>query len=1033
MRFNAWLCLALILFLIICSSAFAQNKYYEKAIYTDEYGLSFYPTYPPTIGETITLRLRTFIPAQKVTLYSDREEKISMVYREGHWWAKFTIPKDYQAGPHFFTIWIKYPDNNLISKSSDWISTWLDHLDFGEKKQSASWSKSKVWYKVIKQKIKTEELEETKKSVPLPEIALEEQDNIPPPVAGEAIEIIRVSPEASPLLIKGSKTVTFKTRTLEGSKEGIIPGTSQTREETTRLNISGKASDIDIEATLYRTTTLGISQVGEREEKISILLRRENTEVYLGDFTADLTETEFAGLNRVLSGGRIKGDYGNWGFSALYSSPKGESKFSRRYGDGTQGPYWLPSAPVVIDSERVYVDSLRQNRGQDYNIDYQAGTVTFIKRVIDAKSVIRIFYDFRQTVYQHVTYGLRAFYKPLPNLKFAATFLDDSDNLAGAEKIRESLSQEAFDPQGHYVVGTDGCYVGENLSTNWELAYSEKKLNLLSSASSKEAGVAGKIGVGASLGPVGIRAHYKKVGPQFRLISDPDPKLDVWDFGAELSFRPSAYFVSSANYNYQKYSQSGVLYENSYKHAKAQILPPSFPSLEYSFSEIDESNDPVTGDLIRRLRSKNSIETVYQFGLLSSSARVTLEKWFSRSPSEETTDYKKADLGLATVGTEKFAFSSNLELEERRQPGGLKSLRKTGSLILSALPSKEFFVTSSLQIIDDSLEGQTSVVDLAYLAQPSRIFKAEGKYSIASVKEEFPATFETVSRQTGSFSFELRPGRELRLRYLYKPNFTQVLKTRSLSYSNCQQRAEINLAPARYALLGMIYKKRESFSIDKNDYPDFKLKDRTQDFQSILYTLKLAPLKLLSAELYYLCEDATTKTLIPSGPDTYEKGAQAARKFDAIVKTSLSERFSIDSRYIYQKIYQGTGESSSNFENFQSHSASLKGIWNFSQAFSFSLFSAYSLKNDYILSQEIYTFSPGFGVIYRLRDTLRIDFEYVHSKSFAAEETEKDNYSLKTRYALSEYASLALRVDQEVSRRPNYRLTDIAGNIEINL
>ena len=76
----------------------APGLLYEESIYSSEYGLSIYPNYPPQIGQNLTLRLRTFKPAQKVTLYSDREQEIPMLFRDAHWWGKFRIPDDYQPG-----------------------------------------------------------------------------------------------------------------------------------------------------------------------------------------------------------------------------------------------------------------------------------------------------------------------------------------------------------------------------------------------------------------------------------------------------------------------------------------------------------------------------------------------------------------------------------------------------------------------------------------------------------------------------------------------------------------------------------------------------------------------------------------------------------------------------------------------------------------------------------------------------------------------------------------------------------------------
>ncbi|MFC1540436.1 hypothetical protein ACFL4J_00175 [Candidatus Margulisiibacteriota bacterium] len=690
----------LVLFLLICSlskgSTAAPDKYYERAIYTDEYGLSTFPDYPATIGETITLRLRTFKPAQKVTIYSDRDQEIPLTYREGHWWGSFTIPDDYKEGGHFFTVWVRYPYPRP-EEPPGWFAGALTRLGL-RKDYEVFWSKSVVWYKAFRREESTGEAEEKPVTLLLPGLSQEAERMFRVPVTAEALELAAASQEAAPLKIRGSQSITFKTRSLEGSKEGYTPGTLQTREETLRVNVSGRAAGTDIDATFYRTTATGVSYVGDREEKVSVLLKQGSTEVYLGDFSADLNETEFSRLNKVLSGARVKGDYGNWGFTALYSSPRGESKFMRVYGDGTQGPYSLGNSPVVIDSERVTVDGIPQKRGDHYNIDYQAGTITFIKSVIDAQSIIEANYDYRQTVYSHATYGLRLFNRPQPSLKLGLTYLNDSDDLTGAQEIRDSMSQEAIDPQSHYVVGADGSWVSEGLSADGEIAYSAKNLNLLSGPANEEAGRAGKLNLSSSLGPVGLTAHVKKVGSSFQAIADPDPRQDLWEYGGGLSYRPGSLFGSKGNYAYQRFTQSGVVYENIYRTAKALLTPEQLPSLEYNFSETDESNDPVTGDSVRRVITRNSAETIHQLGFLSASLKGTLEKWLRRSPSLEVTDYRKVNLGLATIGLEKVTLSSNVELEERQEPNGLSPYRRTYNLNLSATPSRQYFISTTLGI-----------------------------------------------------------------------------------------------------------------------------------------------------------------------------------------------------------------------------------------------------------------------------------------------------------------------------------------------
>ncbi|MBU1027135.1 MAG: hypothetical protein KKA31_05330 [Candidatus Margulisbacteria bacterium] len=836
------------------------------------------------------------------------------------------------------------------------------------------------------------------------------------------------------LVIKGSQSIAFSLKSLSGSKEGYAPGTTQAREETLRINISGTADDTEIEANIYRTTATGVTQIGEENEDISIRLRRANTELYLGDFTAELTETEFARLDKVLSGARVKGDYGNWGFSALYSSPKGEGKDKKFYGDGTQGPYNLDFTPVVIDSERVSVDGRLNKRGDDYTIDYQAGSVTFLNKVIDAKSVIQIYYDYRQTVYSHATYGLRAFSKPIPNLKLAFTYLDDSDNLSGAAEIRSSMSQEAIDPQSHSVIGFDGTYISEYLTLNAELAASNRDLNLLSVSSTKELGKAAKLHFTSALGAWGVEGLFKKVDPNFVAIAEVDPKQDVWEYAGALSYRPNPLFGTQTRYYSQRYLQTGVLYENVDKNAKAILTPEGLPSLEYVFSEFEESNDPVTGASIKRVITKNSVETIYQRGFIATSLKGAVEEWLNRSPSEEVTDYKRINFGLATVGFEKVTFSSNIGLEDRQEPAGLKPYRRTYDLKLSVSPTKHYFLSSAFSLVDDSQEGQTNVTNLAYKAEPTDFFKTDGKYAITSVIEEFPTTGEAVSKQTGSFSFDLRPARYLRFRYLYKPNFTQIMRTQTLSYNNEKQQVEVNIIPVKYAVLGAIYKLGRTYNIYKYDFPNYQVKENSNDTDSVLYTIKTAPLPMLSTEYNYFQENSYANTLTTTQePYLYSRGRGIRRQVDTLIKTSLSEQLSIDSRYTFEKLDQGSGEALSDVLDTKSHALSVKFIWNQSSFWTFSVSSAYTRLTDYILNQVTYTFSPGFGIIYRLGESLRVDFEYTYSKSFAGQETERNNYTLRTKYAVSEFVDLILRAQQEISRAPDYRLTDIVGNVEIKL
>ncbi|MFA5183376.1 MAG: hypothetical protein WC405_18855 [Syntrophales bacterium] len=980
----------------------------EEAIYTNDYYVSFYPTYPLTVGEKVTVRLRTFSFASKVTLYSDRSVEIPLTYRDGYWWGKFQPPADYQLGWHFFYVWVR--------QQKGWPA-----------RSSPTWTRSRVWYRLMEPSPLGQQKRSpiAKESIP-PEAAWANEP-FSLVVTGEAVELASLRQETIPLIVKGAKSLSFTSRSLEGSREGYATGLS--REESLRLSVAGRANETEIEANLISTSVAGSNQNYQRDDKVSILVKRASTEAYFGDFTAELNETEFARLNKVLSGVRLKGEYGLWNVNALYSSPKGQSRLIRFYGDGTQGPYRLGAGQkVVVNSERIIVDNEPQRRGDDYTIDYDAGTVTFKRRTILPTTVVEVDFDDAESNYQHVTSALRPTLNLGPNAKLGATLINDADGLQGVTSVTTAETL----PQSHYVVGVDGSLITDSGAYSGELAYSDLNPDLYSGTLPGQRGKAYKLVASQQLGTIGLTGALKKIDPEFTAISDPSPKQDLWQYGGGISYRPNSLFGARYKTDYQRYLQAGTSYQTELNSAGAGLTPDHWPSLEYEYSQTSDSNDPVSGDPISRVITRKAGESNWRIGPLSTSVKAAREEWVKSSPSLEATNYNKANFGLATLGNDRFSMTSNVELEDREEPTGERPNKKRYTLNLAATPSRAFFTSLNLDHSDDSALGVTDVADLAYRAESSELFRTDGKYSISSVTEDF-ATTEAVSKQSGSFAFDLRPNRLLRLKYTFKPNFTKLLRFDRLTYFNEQSQAEVNFIPSNTALVSLLQKYRHAYTVSKQD-PDYAIKDNTADSISTLYSLKLAPLPYLSTEFNYQVENGATTTLTSLDAQVYQPGENFGRQFEAIIRTSVSERFSIDSRYAYQRTTQGTDGGRENVVNSVSQTASLKGLYNYSSEWSFSLSGGYSKNVNNLAAEPVsYTVTPGFGVIYRYLDRLRVDFDWLYAKSSQGLETERYNYALKARYSISDYVNATLRWEREASRQPDYKTTELSGNVEINL
>ena len=1036
----------LVFILFIASACYGAAAKREKGAKTENYTLLFNP-YPLIIGENVSIRteVTTEVEVQEVLFVFNKEYKYSLQRSGQYWRGTVRTPHNYVPGWNLAIVYI------TVKKSS----TGLDRIIELFKKMFARITfidyedhiviEGKIWLRaekkpeevIIRKPLPTTEAAVIEEVVPIgPAKVLSYEDGF---ITGEVLyvteEVLPLTPAATPeaykLKITGDKSINFVSRSIEGTKEGFLPGL--TREEALRLNVNGKiADDTEVEANFMSTSTVGTGLLTDREDKVSVRIRKGTDEaydeLYLGDFMAGLDETEFGRLDKYLSGAKLRGKR-SWGdYIVLYSTPKGDSKYYKSYGDGTQGPYNLGDSPVFIDSEQVYVNGIKQVRGTDYEIDYQAGTVTFLTKTIINTSMIEVYYDWRETAYQHHTMGVRTEYKYSDEVDLGLTFIDDSDSLENAKEIRDSMAIP-INPVGHYVVGFDGRYSGENMKVESELAYSNQNKDLL--GSDIVVGKAFKINTLSNYGPIALNTRYKRVGAGFMAAADANPKQDVYEYGADVDYKPNEFYLAQVGYLYDKYKLSGTQYLMEEKRFKTKYSPLDQPSLFYNFRETYDSNDPVTASFIERLTTKHDAGSGWRCGLLDMTLQGGLETMMNRAPSEETATYKTINLGASTFGIANFSAAGNVELKDTELPAGSKPFTKTFNLNLSATPYTRYFVSLNLNRVDDSIAGVTDVTDLNYRAKPAEDLETDGKYTITSVNEDFNGTGEVVSKQTGSFRFDWRPDDPWRLRYYYKPSYTQVLRTGTHSYDNNVNQAEVYFVPVRTISTGLIYKTTDIFNVDRTD-PLIRRKRDSSNNRSTSLTVKTAPLRFLSLEFNFLNEDIIYTEQTTAGASTYDRTQGNTKQYDIAARTSLSERLSIDSKYSWKRQVQGSTDASSEADS-QTQTVSLKLNWNYDDRWTFSGSASYSEEFDHLLSANTYTLSPGIGVTYRVEDRLRIEGEYTYYRSYVGASTERSKYSLKSKYNMTDFIHLDLRGEHEVSFSPDYRTTEIMGSLEIRI
>lgn len=1025
----------LFILLLVCSAN--ATSYYEG----QDFSINFNPSYPLIIGQETKINIKTDLSTEQIAIVFENKNKVLLKQDENIWSGKYFVAKDLKSGWQDLDIYFSQKTRLPISWWEKFLS--LIRLE----------AKPRYKEQLIKRSMKIRVAKEDE----LSQIIKEEPSFKPPPMLFlppyASAERIVITTEAKdigtgrkaerqkgkgditkdfPLKIKGSRIFAFTSKSMEGSKEAYLPGAS--REESLRLNVAGFIDETEIDANFFSTSSISTTQISSQEENVSILLKRGSSEAYMGDFTANFTENEFTKLNQVLSGIRVKGDYKKWGFKAIASTPKGFPKLKRFYGDGTQGPYRLDFTPVVVDSERVYLDNILQKRGDDYTVDYNAGTITFRQKTITTTQIIEIYYDYRKSVYQHNLYAARFYVKPTPRLKIGTTYINDSDQTTNAQNIQ---SQTGINPIGHHVFGIDSSLLlGDGFKVDTEVALSSKNHNLIS-AGTKESGTAYKIGTSGQIGAFGLTTKYKKINPGFVPIAEADPKTNLLDYGAILTFKPNQILFSQLGYDHNRYTESGINYEIINRNFKNRLTLPKLPSLEYTLLEFENSNDPVTGTEIRRITTTNRVLSNYKnFSLFDLSAKVEKERRLNQYPTEEVTTYDTAAAGISTKPNLMGATAAfNFEYKKTSEPVISPYSTKTYDLKLGANPNPNLLLSGSMHLVEDKKEGNSNVTDIIYQVQPTKALGSSGKYTVQSINETFGSDEARVSKQTASIKFDLRPIETLRLRYYYKPNFTLLDNSGQKIYNNENQQTEIYWNFFRQATVGYTYKTTDNFTIDKSSYPTLFRNQSTLLSKTNLYTLKAAPLNFLSTEFNFSDDDSRGSTLVSTSATTaiYRKDNSDTKEYSATIKTSLTRAFAIDTKYIHKTTLNGTEEANDDQVYTIDQTGSLKGIWNLNTSWQLSASGAFTLSRNLLANNKTYTISPNIGFIYRYNNIWRIDGEYTYFRSYSAIISSGHKFSLRGKYTLSKYVNLSLRYDRETSNYPYYRTTDIAGIVEINM
>ncbi len=207
-----------------------------------------------------------------------------------------------------------------------------------------------------------------------------------------------------------------------------------------------------------------------------VKMEREGFYALFGDFATDLAVTELSKYTRSLNGLKTEYSSDKFSFNGFVSDTNQAYVKDEIRGDGTSGLYTLSRKNIVINSEKITIETRNQYHSQeilssetmsrhvDYNIDYDAGTL-FFKSPVYSKDTgfnpvyIVVEYESDDEADQSFTYGGRG-----------AVNLMDGKFEAGATYIHEGGKNREGD-----LAGVDAVvYLGKGLKLKGEVAASVK-------------------------------------------------------------------------------------------------------------------------------------------------------------------------------------------------------------------------------------------------------------------------------------------------------------------------------------------------------------------------------------------------------------------------------------------------------------------------------------------------------------------------------------------------------------------------------
>lgn len=196
--------------------------------------------------------------------------------------------------------------------------------------------------------------------------------------------------------ITGKRTLGYHSHSVDGDRETFDTLTyggygDQKFTDLGVITITGRGvlGILNFEATLDPS-----KYADPQTQRYTFEYRKKDYFLSYGDIQGSgLNTNRFASFNKTLRGAMAGYDHGRFRFKAVTSESRGSARTVSFQGNNSSGPYYLQVSQIVRGSEEVRVDGVTQVLMQDYVINYEVGTITFVNKAITPTSTIVVSFE----------------------------------------------------------------------------------------------------------------------------------------------------------------------------------------------------------------------------------------------------------------------------------------------------------------------------------------------------------------------------------------------------------------------------------------------------------------------------------------------------------------------------------------------------------------------------------------------------------------------------------------------------------------